>query len=58
MALIKFFINSLIIRFYSMLQRRCVNHDIVALGRYRLTFYKEYVFPLSFIKKLNIFLYC
>lgn len=56
MALIKFFIYSLIMRFYSILQRRCVNHDIIVLGRHRSTFSKEYVFLSFFIKNSNILL--
>lgn len=55
MAVIKFFLYNLIIKYYCLLQRRCVDHDIVMSGRHRSTLSREYVFLSSFIKN-KIFL--
>lgn len=55
MALIKFFICNLIIRFFSMLERRSVNDGIFISNAYRQNPNMEYVFP-SFYSKKQIFL--
>lgn len=55
MALVKFFIFNLIIRFFCMLERRCVNHDILIPRGHKSASSKEYVFLTSY-KKPNIFI--
>ena len=54
MALVKFFIFNLIIRFFCMLERGCVNHDILMPRGHKSASSKEYVFLTSY-KKPNIF---
>ncbi|MDD7305329.1 MAG: hypothetical protein PUG67_01930 [Peptoniphilaceae bacterium] len=58
MVLVKYFIYNLRIRFYSIKERRGVNHDLIMPREYRKTSCKEYVFLSTYTKKSNIFIYC
>lgn len=55
MALINFLIKNIIMNFDCMLQRRCVNHDIVMSTRHRRIPSGEYVFLSFCINNLNTF---